>query len=127
MLGERPWSDQRIEDAVGNLLRVGVLASALVVLCGAIVYLVRHGLSPADYRIFHGEPSDLRRVSGIVQGVLSFRGRALIQFGLLVLLATPVARVAFCIFGFAEERDRMYAGFAFVVLALLLFSLAGVQ
>jgi uncharacterized membrane protein len=125
MLAGRLWTDRRIEDVVGNLLRTGVSVSALVVLWGGVVYLMRHGLEPANYRIFYGAPSDLRSVHGILRGVKDQRGRAIIQFGLLLLIATPVARVAFSIFGFAAERDRMYVLFTVVVLAVLTFSLLG--
>jgi uncharacterized membrane protein len=125
MAVEKAWTDRRIENTVGNLLRAGVSISAAVVLCGGIIYLVRHGLAPADYRIFHGEPSDLRSIRGIVWGAVHRRGRALIQLGLLLLIATPVARVAFSIVGFAEERDRMYVAFTVFVLAILVFSLVG--
>ncbi|MBZ5722078.1 MAG: DUF1634 domain-containing protein [Acidobacteriia bacterium] len=125
MLVKKLWTDQRIEDIVGNLLRTGVSLSAFVVLCGAAIYLVRHGLSPANYRIFYGEPSDLRSLHGIVRGARGLHSRAIIQLGLLLLIATPVARVAFSIFGFAAERDRLYVLFTVVVLAVLAFSLLG--
>jgi uncharacterized membrane protein len=119
------WSDQKVEDLIGNLLRTGVMISAAVVSAGAIIYLVRHGSSPANYRIFRGEPSDLRHIRGIVGEALSFHGRGIMQLGLLLLIATPVARVALSIVGFAEEGDRMYMGFASLVLVILLFSLLG--
>ena len=119
------WTDQKIEDIVGNLLRTGVLLSAAVVLSGAVIYLARSGRQPADYGIFRGEPSDLRSLHGIVRGALSLRGTAIIQLGLLLLIATPVARVAFSIFGFAAERDRMYVVFTVVVFGVLIFSLLG--
>ena len=54
MMVERAWTDQRIEDILGNLLRAGVGLSAFVVFCGAIIYLAQHGHSPADYRVFRG-------------------------------------------------------------------------
>ena len=119
------WTDQKVETMVGNLLRAGIIISAFVVSVGGVIYLVRHGNSPADYRIFQGEPSDLRHVRGILNDALSFSARGIIQFGLLLLIATPVARVAFSIIGFAKERDRMYVAFASLVLAILLCSLLG--
>jgi uncharacterized membrane protein len=119
------WTDKRIENVVGNLLRTGVLLSAVVVFCGAMVYLIRHGSSPADYRVFQGEPSDLRSVTGILRNAVALHGRGIIQLGLLLLIATPVARVAFAIWGFAAERDRMYVVFTVIVFAVLVFSLAG--
>lgn len=120
-----PWTDQKVETMIGNLLRAGVSISAFVVSVGGIIYLVRHGNSPADYRIFQGEPSDLRHVRGIIGEALSFSARGIIQLGLILLIATPVARVVFSIIGFAEERDRMYVVFASLVLAILLCSLLG--
>ncbi|MBZ5658189.1 MAG: DUF1634 domain-containing protein [Acidobacteriia bacterium] len=119
------WSDRRVESIVGNLLRVGVILAGSVVLAGGMIFLVRHGAQPANYRVFRGEPSDLRRVSGIVHGALALRGRAIIQLGLLLLIATPIARVAFAMFGFAEEKDRMYVFFTGIVLVILLYSLVG--
>ena len=122
---KRSWTDQRIENILGKLLRTGVLLSALVVLIGGVIYLLRHGHSPVDFRVFRGEPADLRDVRGIIRNTLALRGRGIIQLGLLLLIATPVARVAFSIFGFAEERDRMYVVFTLVVFSILLYSLVG--
>ncbi|HXP17482.1 MAG TPA: DUF1634 domain-containing protein [Terriglobales bacterium] len=119
------WSDREVEDLVGNLLRAGVILSAAVVLTGAVVYLARHGTQAADYRVFHGERGELRTIRGVLHAALSFQGRGIIQLGLLLLIATPVARVALSIVGFAAERDRMYVGFASLVLIILLYSLFG--
>jgi len=119
------WTDRKIEETVGNLLAVGVAISALVVLAGAALYLARYGQSPADYRVFQGEPTDLRNLRGIVRSALQLRSRGIIQLGLLCLIATPVARVAFSIWGFAAEHDRLYMIFTGVVLIVLLYSLLG--
>jgi uncharacterized membrane protein len=124
-LPPHPWDDHRIEVILGNLLRVGVLISAAVVLWGACIYLSRHAHEPADYRVFRGEPSDFRTIRGVIQSVINGRGRGLIQLGLLLLIATPIARVSFSIVGFALERDRMYVAFTLIVLAILLYSLLG--
>ena len=119
------WTDKTIEEIVGTLLRVGVSLSAFVVAIGGAIYLARHGREPANYRVFHGEPSDLRNLSGIVREAFRLRGRGIIQLGLLLLIATPVARVAFSIWGFAEEHDRLYMIFTGIVLIVLLYSLLG--
>ncbi|MGC2791809.1 MAG: DUF1634 domain-containing protein [Candidatus Sulfotelmatobacter sp.] len=125
MAGERSWTDRRMDVVIGNLLRFGVLVSALVVLLGGVLYLVRNGHSPTDYRVFRGEPSQLRSVRGILHNAVALNGRGIIQLGLLLLIATPVARVAFSIFGFAEEHDRMYVVVASIVLLVLGYSLIG--
>ncbi len=113
------------EIAVGNLLRAGVLLAAAVVLAGAAVYLFRHGRDLASYAVFRGEPPDLRSLNGIVAGAARFSGRRLIQFGFLLLIATPIARVAFSAIAFARQRDRTYVAITFVVLAVLCYSLFG--
>jgi uncharacterized membrane protein len=123
--GEQSWTDQKIEVIVGNLLRAGVLLSASVVLIGAILYLVRHGGSPVEFRVFQGEPADLRSLHGVVRDTIALRARGIIQLGLLILIATPIARVAFSIYAFAMERDRMYVIFTVIVFLILMFSILG--
>ncbi len=121
----QPWRDRRMELILGNLLRAGVLISAAIVLCGAGIYLARHAHEPANYRVFRGEPSDFRTIRGVVQSVRHGHGRGFIQLGLLFLIATPIARVAFSIVGFSIERDRLYVAFTVIVLLILLYSLLG--
>jgi uncharacterized membrane protein len=119
------WTDRKVEDLVGTLLRAGVFLAALIVFLGAVVYLASHGKEAADYRVFHGEPNQLRTIPGVLREAFAFQGRGIIQLGLLLLIATPVARVVLSIVGFAAERDRMYVGFAMIVLVILLYSLFG--
>jgi len=118
-------SDARIDEIIGNLLRAGVIISSLIVLIGGGLYLTRHGTEAPDYHIFHGEPSDLRSVLGIMKDLSTFSSRGMIQFGLLVLIATPVMRVFFTVVSFTIQRDRVYVGVTLIVLAVLLFSLSG--
>jgi uncharacterized membrane protein len=120
----RAWTDERVERVIGTLLRWGVILAAAVVLAGGIMYLARYGSTIPDFRVFRGEPSDLRTVSGIVTGAVSWHSRGLILFGLLLLIATPVTRVAFSVVAFALQRDRTYVVVTLIVLAVLLYSLA---
>jgi uncharacterized membrane protein len=118
-------SDQRVEEIIGNLLRAGVIISASVVLLGGIIYLVRHGEETPEYRVFVGAPADLRGVSGIVADALTFSGRGIIQLGLLLLVATPVARVIFSVVAFELQGDWTYVVITLIVLAVLGLSLFG--
>jgi uncharacterized membrane protein len=118
-------SDARIDEIIGVLLRVGVIVSSLIVTIGGGLYLARHGIESPNYHIFHGEPTELRSIPGIIKDASSFSGRGLIQFGLLLLIATPVMRVAFTVISFTIQKDRIYVGVTLIVLAVLLFSLAG--
>ena len=119
------WTDERTEITIGVLLQTGVLLAACVVILGAAVYLSHFGSSIASYHDFLGEPNDLRGVSGIIRDALAWHGRGIIQFGLLILIATPVARVAFAAVAFAMEHDSMYVIVSLIVLGVLLFSLIG--
>ena len=116
-------SDDAIEVALGHLLRAGVLLAASVVLIGGVVFLARHHAAHAGYGAFSGEPEDLRSIRGIVAGALGFHGRSVMQLGVLLLVATPIARVVFSAAAFAKQRDWLYVGLTAIVLSLLLFSL----
>ena len=122
---KRRWSDQQVEEIVGNLLRSGVIAAGILVLAGGIIYLIRYGANLPDYSIFQGVPAEFSSVEGIIKAAFALRSRGLIQLGLLLLIATPVARVAFSIFAFALQRDRIYIAVTLIVLGVLIYSLAG--
>lgn len=117
------WTDERLEIIIGNLLRIGVGISALVVLAGGILYLARYGSHPINYGNFHGEPRELRTISQIVRGARAGHARAIIQVGLLLLIATPIARVIFSAYGFWRERDYRYVFITLIVLGVLLYSI----
>jgi uncharacterized membrane protein len=118
-------TDQRMDEIMGVVLRTGVILAAVIVLAGGVLYLSRHPAPLPDYRVFRGEPLEYRTVSGIVHETLAFRGRGLIQLGLLVLIATPIARVAFSFFAFLWQRDWIYVLATLIVLGLLIYSLLG--
>lgn len=116
-------SEHELEQALGNLLRMGVALAALIVLVGGTIYLIHHGTEPAAHAPFRGEPSDLCHVKGIVQEALALRGRGIIQLGFLVLVATPVLRVLLSVVAFAKLHDPFYVAITSGVLAILIFSL----
>ena len=120
-----PLTDERLVQIIGTLLRVGVLLAAGVVLLGGIFYLGQSGSTLPRYQAFRGEPADLRSVSGIIRDLFSFRAAALIQFGILLLIATPIARVLFSLFAFFREGDAIYVLVTLFVSCLLIFSLVG--
>jgi uncharacterized membrane protein len=117
--------DERRSRAVGSLLRAGVTLAAAVVVAGAIPYLAVHGLDRPDYAVFHGEPTMLRSVRGIVRGALAGDSRGILQLGILILVATPVARVVLLLVDFVRDRDGLYVLLAASVLGVLAYSLFG--
>jgi uncharacterized membrane protein len=115
--------DQRLENMIGNLLRTGVLLAAAVVFAGGMTYLVQHRHDAIHYRTFVAGSQNLRTVAGIVRTAAHLNSEGIIQLGLLLLIATPVARVAMAVAGFALEKDRLYVVVSLIVLAVLLVSL----
>lgn len=119
------WTEEDVEQWIGLLLRTGVLVAAAVAAIGAVVYLARYGGDRENYFWFRGVPRGLDSVHGVVAGALQLRSRWVIQLGLLLLIATPIARVALSLVAFARQRDRLYVLVTAIVLVLLLFSLLG--
>lgn len=129
MSGEAGREDQgagRTEVMISYLLRSGVVASLLIVAAGTILSFVHHPdylRSPAAYvRLTSPPASPFRNLAGIVDGLRHARGQAVVTVGLLVLVATPVLRVAASIGLFALQRDRAFVAVTSLVLALLVTS-----
>ena len=115
--------DKSVEIFLGKLLRWGVLLAALVVFVGGVWFLAESYDVPQNYKTFRGEPPELRAVPLIAHQAIALRPLGLIQLGLLLLIATPVARVLFSVLGFALERDWMYVVLTLLVFALLIYTL----
>jgi uncharacterized membrane protein len=116
------FGDPQMEVMMGRLLQVGVLLASAVVLIGGVLYLhAQHGSVP-NYRSFSSEPAKLRQIGDMGHGIATGDPATIIQLGILLLIATPVARVAFALVAFAIERDRLYVAVSLTVLAVLLFS-----
>lgn len=123
--GRARWTDDEVDQFLGNMLRAGVIVATVVVVIGGVLYLARHGLQIADRRAFQSEPAELRSIAGIVRGAAAGQAAAIVQLGLVLLIATPVARVALSLVAFLLQRDRVYVFVTAIVLALLIFSLTG--
>jgi len=117
-------SEKSFEAWIGRLLRAGVILAAAVVLMGGVLYLVKYGIQQPMYRIYSGEPPELRHLSGIFADAVTLHSRGIIQLGLVILIATPVARVAFSVVAFATEKDWLYVATTLIVLAVLIYSLS---
>jgi uncharacterized membrane protein len=116
------FGDPQMEVMMGRLLQVGVLLASTVVLIGGVLYLhAQHGSLP-DYRSFSSEPAKLRHLGDMGHGIATGDPATIIQLGVLLLIATPVARVVFALIAFAIERDKLYVTVSLAVLAVLLFS-----
>ncbi|WP_105317501.1 DUF1634 domain-containing protein [Thermus tenuipuniceus] len=106
---------RRMDLWISWTLRVGVLLSALLVFLGGLGYLAAHGGTPAG--VASSGPWSIWPPSLDPLGFL--------QLGLLLLILTPVARVALALGLYLEERDWTFALITFWVLLVLLGSLLG--
>ena len=116
-------TDQKLEVAIGRMLQIGVMLAAAVVLAGGVMYLRQETGPRPDYSHFRGVPERFRSPAQIVTNAFDGRARSIIQLGLLILIATPIARVVFAAAGFLLERDYLYVCVSLTVLAVLLYSL----
>jgi uncharacterized membrane protein len=117
----------RAERLISTVLRVGVIASLTTILLGTVIAFVHHPeyvTSPRQL-VHLSRPSDNsfpHTLRDVLTGLLSLRGQAIVVLGLLMLIATPVARVAVSILLFLEEGDLTYVAITSTVLGLLLLS-----
>lgn len=117
---------RRVELLISNLLRVGVIASLTLIVIGTILSFVHH---PA-YIVSSTELQRLTQTGAtfpftwrdIMAGVQNLRGQAIVAVGLLLLIATPITRVAISILAFIYQKDRVYTLITLAVLCLLLLS-----
>src|SRR5262245_785893 len=116
-------SDHDVEQLIGRLLQIGVATAAIVTIVGGILLLIQHGAATPTYSVFHGQPDYLTSLGGIARGVREFRSESIVQLGIVLLIATPVARVAFTLVAFILQRDRVYVVVTTIVLALLAYGL----
>ncbi len=114
-------ADLKMELSISRMLRVGVTLAALVVLIGSCTYVAQsHGVV-SDYRHFHGFASPADRIKPLF--VMHHPdSRSIIRLGILLLIATPIMRVAFCVYSFAMQRDKIYVVISSIVLLVLLWS-----
>ena len=118
-------TDKDIQSLVGNLLRVGVYLSMGIVIVGGLIYLFNHGNEKINYVHFDLDKVSLKTVTVIFSEVLTFKGAAVIQFGLLMLIFTPIARVLMAVVSFFIEKDYLYVLIGLIVFAIIMVSLSG--
>ena len=127
--GSRPESQTRVlqvELLISNLLRIGVVASLSFVVAGTMLTFLHHpdylssptalvGLTALGTPFPHTLPD-------ILASVRDLREQGIVIVGLLLLIATPVMRVAVSIFAFTYQGNRVFAVITTVVLSLLILS-----
>jgi len=108
---------QDVELAVSRWLRIGVIISAGVIILGLIVLFIQGGSGYPGDTYPHSLPE-------IFRGLIEFKPYAVITVGLMLLILTPVLRVAISIWVFVREGDKLYVIITSIVLAILIVSFA---
>ena len=114
--------DIKIELILGNILRIGVIVSAIVVLFGAVLYLFSHGKAKPDYYSFVSNPFSVDDPIGLLKNVFALKSLEIIKMGILLLVGTPILRVIISVIAFIYEKDLMYVIFTLMVLVVLIYS-----
>jgi uncharacterized membrane protein len=117
------FDDRRMDIIMGRLLQAGVLLASTIVLIGGILYLRAHAHDPANYRTFPAHSATLYSPIHLFHLLTAGDPAAIIQLGILLLIATPVARVLFAIIGFTIERDRLYILISLIVFTVLMIGI----
>lgn len=124
--GEAP-NQSPINDVIAFILRTGVYISATVLVIGLVAFLAQPDASHSSVtevlRSSAVRPDVPASFQAVADGLRHGSASAIIELGVLVLLATPVFRVAASIFLFLFERDWLYTTLTAFVLALLLISI----
>jgi uncharacterized membrane protein len=117
---------RQVEILISNLLRIGVVASLLIVVAGTVLTFVHHPeylkSQEALGGLLAGNAEFPHTMREVWAGILMLHGRSIVIAGLLLLIATPVMRVGVSVFAFLYERDRVFAVITTVVFLLLLLS-----
>ena len=122
MAKKKQFKDKDMQLIIGWLLRIGVSVSMLIVLVGGALFLWRHQHSHTNYSTFKGVPGFVHP-RNIIPNILAGRGQAMIQAGIILLIATPVMRVVFSAIGFILEKDKLYTAISTVVLLVIIVSM----
>ena len=111
-----PESHLRSERAITLVLRYGALISTLIMAVGSVLAAIRGiGLVATSHSIHPGV---------LLSNVLHFDPLAITEFGILLLLFTPIVRIVVALLGFAMERDWKYTLISLGVLAIVLLSIS---
>ena len=115
-------ADLRMEIDISRMLRAGVSLAATVVFVGGFSIVLPCAWSGC--RIighFHGIPGPADRIAPILVDH-HMDSRNIIRVGVLILIATPIMRVAYCVYSFAAQKDKIYIVVSGIVLTVLLYS-----
>jgi|SRR5271157_2057270 len=111
---------ESLAGVISNVLRIGVVLSAAIIIFGVILLVRTSGSSDATPLL---NVKQIPTLGSFLGGLASLQAYSVIELGAIVLIATPVSRVLISVFLFAAQKDRLYTLITLTVLVLLLFSM----
>lgn len=106
---------------IGTSLRWGVSIACIIAVIGGVCYLMQHGNDPVpDYSTFRRDPSSHITWLEIWQGVVNLQAEGLILLGVILLIFTPIFRVALSLITFSLERDWLYVAITALVFLIII-------
>ncbi len=108
-----------MNNAISYVLRIGVVLSVLLALTGAILLFADNGSNGFALSQIASATTGINSsgftVPEIIGGLFTYQGVDFILLGLIVLMATPVARVFLSIFAFLYNKNWIYAVITLIV------------
>ncbi|GBC75175.1 hypothetical protein HRbin06_00489 [archaeon HR06] len=131
--GREEDTSYRKEVMLSLVLRLGVISSVAIIILGVILMILTgHSGYGAGFDIakllYYDESKIPHRfyptnLQTILNGLLSLKPFAIIDFGLIVLIATPILRVGMSIILFGIEGDKKYIIITSLVFTILILSI----
>lgn len=121
----RDDGSRRLEDALSRGLTAGVMLAAAVMLSGVVLAAFRGGGNVTHLTTYTPGEEGVRSFTAIARGAAGLDPQSVMQFGVVLLILTPVARVALSMIVFARGGDRLYVALSLTVLLMLLAGFLG--
>lgn len=117
--GERT-GDARLASAVSRVLSIGTALAVFMIAIGIVIYLLQRGGEPLSFRVFPTAETGTSPSIWSWGGIKGMDGRAMMMTGVMLLILTPVCRVALSFFRYTANRERALAAVSLAVLVILI-------
>ncbi|MFX0560132.1 DUF1634 domain-containing protein [Tepidibacillus infernus] len=107
---------RKMEVTISKLLRIGVFISAITIFIGLLLFVISGNTG-------YPNQSYPTHTIEILKGFLELKPYAVILTGLLLLILTPIFRVAISIIAFIQEKDFLFVVITTIVFVILIVSL----
>lgn len=113
----------RIQARMGRILFWGMVVSALIIVVGGVIFLSEYGGGMPNFSRFAASGRHLRTVAEVFSGIASYRGGAIIEAGILLLVLFQYVRVIMSALMFTRLRSWFFVGISLFILGVLVYGL----